>query len=88
MAKKNKGYTHKITPTKPNKLIKILKNLGLNQAPHSGGGSHIPMIKKGMKRPAVVVKHGTQEVKPNAIKGLLKTANVTEKQYLDAFNML
>ena len=44
------------------------------------------MIKSGMLRPAVVVKHSTKEIKPNAIKGLLKTSNITEKQYLDIFN--
>lgn len=84
----SKGYTHKITPIKPNKLIKIFKSFGLLEVPHAGGGSHIPMIRDGMKRPAVVVKHGMQEVKPNAVRGLLKTSNISEKEYLDAFNAL
>ena len=84
MAKK--GYTHKITPINPNKLIKIFKSFGLEEVPHSGGGSHIPMTKAGMIRPAVVVKHGKQEIKPNAIKGLIKTIGISKQQYLDVFN--
>jgi predicted RNA binding protein YcfA (HicA-like mRNA interferase family) len=87
MAKK-KGNTHKIIPIKPNKLIKIFEKLGLKQMPPSGGSSHIPMIKSEMLRPAVVVKHGVREIEPNAIKGLLKTANITEKQYLEVFNSI
>ena len=85
MAKK-KGCTHKITPIKPNKLIKILESFGLSKVSSKAGGSHIPMIKQGMLRSAVVVKHGTQEVKPNAVKGLLKTAGISEKAYLEKFN--
>lgn len=85
MAKK--GYTHKITPIKPNKLIKIFESFGLKKVP-SKGGSHIPMMRKGMLRPAVVVKHSAQEVKPNAVKGLLKIAGISAKDYLERFNAL
>ncbi|SFV65137.1 hypothetical protein MNB_SUP05-5-1054 [hydrothermal vent metagenome] len=85
MAKK--GYTHKITPIKPNKAIKIFEKLGFQQFPPSGGGSHIPMKRnKDDNNYLVLVKHG--EINPLAMKKMLKNIGITEKQYLDVFNSL
>ncbi len=87
MAKK--GYTHKITPIKPNKAIKIFKQLGFKQVPSAGGGSHM-VFKKNPNNIdfLVLVKHGSNPITPDAIKRMLKNGKITEKQYLDAFNSI
>ena len=84
---KSKGYTHKITSIKPNQFIKILKLFGFKSKSFNGG-SHVKMTKKSIKRPIVVVKHGNQEIRSFDIKSSLKTAGISEQDYLDKFNSL
>ncbi|MDC9714543.1 MAG: type II toxin-antitoxin system HicA family toxin [Gammaproteobacteria bacterium] len=87
MAKK--GYTHKITPIKSNKAIKIFEKLGFKQVSSAGGGSHIVFKKNPDDIDfLVLVKHGSNPIAPNAIKRMLKNGKITEKQYLDAFNSI
>lgn len=83
-----KGYTPKITPIKPAKLIKIFEAFGLKQYPPSGGSSHIPMKRNPSDTPIVIVNHPSKETKPNAIKGLLKKAGITKAAYLDKYHQL
>lgn len=86
MAKK--GYTHKITPIKPNKAVKIFQKLGFHQM-SSSGGSHTVFKKNPNDIDfLVLVNHGNNSITPGAIKRMLKNGKITEKQYLDAFNSL
>jgi predicted RNA binding protein YcfA (HicA-like mRNA interferase family) len=88
MAKK-KGNTHKITPVKPNKAIKIFEKLGFKKQQSKGGGSHI-VFKKNPDDVDffVLVKHGNNLIDTIAIKRMLKNVNITEKQYLEVFNSI
>lgn len=79
----SKGNTHKIIPIKPLKFIRILETFGFTLK-SLNGGSHIKMTKTGIIRP--IVNHG--DLRVFDIKSMLKTAEITEKAYLEKFNLL
>lgn len=85
----SKGYTHKITPIKPSKAIKVFEKLGFKWVSNSGGGSHM-VFKKNPDDVdfLVLVKHGNNAINPNAIKSMLKNGKITKEQYLDVFNSI
>ena len=88
MAKKQKGFTSKITPIKATKLADIFVSLGFTQTKPKRGGSHILISKPGMLYPITFGNHTSTELPPQTIQKLIKKAGISKEQYLAAFNDL
>ena len=83
---RKKGKTAQIIPTRPKDLVKIFQKLGLKVIGQKG--SHIKMFKEGMLRDVIISNHANKPLHPNMIKSNIKTAGITQQEYLDAYNSL
>ncbi len=73
-----------ITPIAHEELIRVFEQAGFSRARQRG--SHVTMVRPGLKRPLVIPCHGVVAVA--IILSNLRTAGLTREQYFDLLDEL
>lgn len=74
----------RIAPAKASQLVRAFTKLGFQVLRQTG--SHVMMIRSGIRRPLVIPRHGDEEVPVFIITGLLRTGGISREQYLNALS--
>ena len=84
--KKNAGYSRRITPISPKKLIKVFEACGFCVDGQSG--SHRVMRKQGHRKNIVITVHGGREIQPPLVLDCIKRAGLTREEYFRILDTL
>ncbi len=92
MTRKRKPYgARKISPEKAERLIKLFNKLGYlehYQRRMRGKGSHVVLRHPETKKRIVIPVHPGKEVHTDLIRGFLKEASLTRKDYFELLDSI